>query len=186
MTISTLAITPLISLVAGVLILVMPRLLNYIVAIYLILGLSAYTLVQDYITHNWTNGIFAFVNTTLTAYALLMFVGVGNSLVDIGVGLWNWLHVPVRSTAPAAAEPGAVDWQSVLYFGPGESTASQAAERHIGRALPTRGAVEAPAPADDAVTEAAASTAGADGTSATVEPVPAARQELANERALGA
>ena len=31
-----------------------------------------------------------------------------------------------------------------------------------------------------------AATAGADGTSATVEPVPAARQELANERALGA
>jgi hypothetical protein len=37
MTISTLAITPLISLIAGVLILVMPRLLNYIVAIYLII-----------------------------------------------------------------------------------------------------------------------------------------------------
>lgn len=36
MTISTLALTPLISLIAGVLILVMPRLLNYIVAIYLI------------------------------------------------------------------------------------------------------------------------------------------------------
>jgi hypothetical protein len=36
MTISTLAITPLISLIAGVLILIMPRLLNYIVAIYLI------------------------------------------------------------------------------------------------------------------------------------------------------
>ncbi|MHA6644287.1 DUF3096 domain-containing protein [Mesorhizobium sp. A623] len=36
MTFSTLTLTPLISLVAGVLILVMPRLLNYIVAIYLI------------------------------------------------------------------------------------------------------------------------------------------------------
>jgi hypothetical protein len=36
MTISTLAITPLVSLIAGVLILVMPRLLNYIVAFYLI------------------------------------------------------------------------------------------------------------------------------------------------------
>lgn len=34
---SSLTITPLISLVAGILILVMPRLLNYIVAIYLIL-----------------------------------------------------------------------------------------------------------------------------------------------------
>lgn len=34
--ISTLAITPLVSLIAGVLILIMPRLLNYIVAFYLI------------------------------------------------------------------------------------------------------------------------------------------------------
>ena len=32
----TLALTPLISLIAGILILVIPRLLNYIVAIYLI------------------------------------------------------------------------------------------------------------------------------------------------------
>ena len=37
MVLSELAITPLISLIAGVLILVMPRLLNYIVALYLIL-----------------------------------------------------------------------------------------------------------------------------------------------------
>lgn len=33
---STIALTPLVSLIAGVLILVMPRLLNYIVAFYLI------------------------------------------------------------------------------------------------------------------------------------------------------
>ncbi len=32
----TLALTPLVSLIAGILILLMPRLLNYIVAIYLI------------------------------------------------------------------------------------------------------------------------------------------------------
>ncbi len=38
MTISALSLTPLISLIAGVLILVMPRLLNYIVAIYLIIA----------------------------------------------------------------------------------------------------------------------------------------------------
>jgi hypothetical protein len=36
MTLSMLALTPLAALIAGVLILVMPRLLNYIVAIYLI------------------------------------------------------------------------------------------------------------------------------------------------------
>ncbi|RFC66928.1 MULTISPECIES: DUF3096 domain-containing protein [Mesorhizobium] len=37
MVFSSIAITPLISLIAGILILVMPRLLNYIVAIYLII-----------------------------------------------------------------------------------------------------------------------------------------------------
>ena len=37
MDISTLPLTPLISLIAGVVILIMPRLLNYIVAIYLII-----------------------------------------------------------------------------------------------------------------------------------------------------
>jgi hypothetical protein len=36
MTLSMLVLTPLVSLIAGVLILVMPRLLNYIVALYLI------------------------------------------------------------------------------------------------------------------------------------------------------
>ena len=42
----TLSLAPIISLIAGILILVMPRLLNYIVAIYLIaigvIGLLAY------------------------------------------------------------------------------------------------------------------------------------------------
>lgn len=37
MTINVLALQPLVALVAGVLILVVPRMLNYIVAIYLIL-----------------------------------------------------------------------------------------------------------------------------------------------------
>ncbi|RLP26724.1 DUF3096 domain-containing protein [Mesorhizobium sp. YM1C-6-2] len=37
MDLSSLPLTPLISLIAGVVILIMPRLLNYIVAIYLII-----------------------------------------------------------------------------------------------------------------------------------------------------
>ena len=38
MTLTAVTLTPLISLIAGILILVMPRLLNYIVAIYLIVA----------------------------------------------------------------------------------------------------------------------------------------------------
>ena len=37
MDLSNVALTPLISLIAGIVILIMPRLLNYIVAIYLII-----------------------------------------------------------------------------------------------------------------------------------------------------
>ena len=37
MTVSTTAVAPLVSLIAGLLILIMPRLLNYIVAFYLII-----------------------------------------------------------------------------------------------------------------------------------------------------
>jgi len=37
MTVSMLTLTPLIALIAGILILIVPRLLNYIVAIYLII-----------------------------------------------------------------------------------------------------------------------------------------------------
>ncbi len=46
MSLTLVTITPLVALIAGVLILIMPRLLNYIVAIYLIvigvIGLAAY------------------------------------------------------------------------------------------------------------------------------------------------
>ncbi len=38
MTISAITLTPLISLIAGVLILIMPRLLNYIIALYRIVA----------------------------------------------------------------------------------------------------------------------------------------------------
>lgn len=109
----------------------------YIVAIYLILGLSAFTLSQDYLTNNWTNGLFAGVNTVLSAYALVMFVGIRNSLVDIWLGLWNWLHVPVKSS-PQEVVDTSVDWQSVLYFGPGESTPREAASSHLGRSIETK------------------------------------------------
>lgn len=109
----------------------------YIVAIYLILALSAYTLSQDYLTNNWTNGLFAGVNTVLSAYALVMFVGIRNSLVDIWLGLWNWLHVPVKDPGTAVVDTS-VDWQSVLYFGPGESTPKESASSHLGRSVETK------------------------------------------------
>jgi Protein of unknown function (DUF3096) len=50
MVITTANITPLVALVAGILILLMPRLLNYIVAVYLIIvGLTGLNAVHHFI-----------------------------------------------------------------------------------------------------------------------------------------
>jgi hypothetical protein len=50
MTFTTAHITPLVALVAGILILIMPRLLNYIVAIYLIIvGLAGLNSIHHFI-----------------------------------------------------------------------------------------------------------------------------------------
>jgi Protein of unknown function (DUF3096) len=50
MTITTAHITPLVALVAGILILIIPRLLNYIVALYLIIvGLAGLNAIHHFI-----------------------------------------------------------------------------------------------------------------------------------------
>jgi len=50
MVITTANITPLVALVAGILILLMPRLLNYIVAVYLIIvGLTGLNAIHQFI-----------------------------------------------------------------------------------------------------------------------------------------
>ena len=50
MTITTAHITPLVALIAGILILIMPRLLNYIVALYLIIiGLAGLNAIHHFI-----------------------------------------------------------------------------------------------------------------------------------------
>ena len=50
MTITTAHITPLVALLAGILILIMPRLLNYIVALYLIIiGLAGLNAIHHFI-----------------------------------------------------------------------------------------------------------------------------------------
>ena len=54
MVITAAHITPLVALIAGILILIMPRLLNYIVAIYLIfIGLVGLNSVHHFINWHW-------------------------------------------------------------------------------------------------------------------------------------
>lgn len=121
-----------------------------ILGAYLIAVFSFYTLGNDIRYSNVGNAIFAAFNGVLTTYAIVAFIGLRASIVDIVLGMVNWVRVPVKAkTAPAiesATGVGPVDWESVLYFGPGAS-ASGTGARGQGAAVtdrPPRGGDGAP------------------------------------------
>ncbi len=95
----------------------------FILAAYLIAIFAFVTLGNDVQSRNWTNGVFAAFNGVLTTYAIVAFIGVRNSLVDVVLGVWHWVRVPakprrVKRRTAAEAAPVTADWTSVLYFGP--------------------------------------------------------------------
>ncbi len=102
----------------------------YVLAAYLIAAFSFYTLANDITSHNWSNGVFAAFNGVLTIYAIIAFIGVRNSIVDVALGIAHWVRVPVAADRqmPESAEtlPVDPDWESVLYFGPDHVGASAA------------------------------------------------------------
>lgn len=106
----------------------------YVLAAYAIAAFSFYTLAGDLVAGRWSHAVFAGFNGVLTSYAIVAFMGLRNSLVDIWVGMLHWVRVPAtprrsrRSRAAAAAEPAQPDWQDVLYYGP-DHTASEASTR---------------------------------------------------------
>ncbi len=92
----------------------------YVLAAYLIALFSFWTLANDVREQNWSNGAFALVNGLLTTYAIVAYIGVRNSVVDVIAGAWQWIRVPVavKEPAPGATPVPADHWESVLYFGP--------------------------------------------------------------------
>jgi len=106
---------------------------TYLIAPLALIALCAWTAVRDVRLHQWDNLVFAGLNLVLSTYAMVAFVGVGSTVVDLLTHLRNWLYRPVypkkRSPgddrpAPAAlaenrttAPTGAIgDWASVLHY----------------------------------------------------------------------
>ncbi|KQW06772.1 glycosyltransferase [Leifsonia sp. Root4] len=94
----------------------------YVVVPYLIIAFSVLTFARDFYAQNWGNAVFAAFNALLAAYATWMYIGVRNSIVDVWLGILNWLYVDKKTKAPArtsfVADPNKpVDWSSILYHG---------------------------------------------------------------------
>jgi len=97
----------------------------YVVLPYLLVAWSIYTFKVAYEHDLWSNAIFAAINGVLGGYAIVAFIGIGDSLVDIWTNVVSWLYKPqgpkkMAARAPAETEPteaGVADWELVLYLG---------------------------------------------------------------------
>jgi cellulose synthase/poly-beta-1,6-N-acetylglucosamine synthase-like glycosyltransferase len=93
--------------------------LLYVIAPLLIVGFSLFTLWRDIAAHNWANAAFAGFNAFVSLWAILAYIGIGNTIVDTWRGLTNWLYVETSPKTPIAATAGeaTLDWRAVLYHG---------------------------------------------------------------------
>jgi cellulose synthase/poly-beta-1,6-N-acetylglucosamine synthase-like glycosyltransferase len=90
---------------------------------YVLVAFSAYTFDRAYRDHQWTSLAFAAINAVLGAYAIVAFIGIRDSLVDLWTNVVSWLYKPQRHKpaparrGPAPFEPGLSNWELVLYMG---------------------------------------------------------------------
>ena len=115
----------------------------YILAACGITVFAFVTLANDIKSQNWSNAVFAIFNGSLTVYAIVAFLGVRNSIVDVFLGMAHWVRVPARpktKKAPATAATGPVTagWTSVLYFGPDATEHIERAQIPVTQAPPPR------------------------------------------------
>lgn len=99
--------------------------LLYVVAPYVIVGFSALVAWRSYVDSSWGTLAFSAINTILASWAILANIGIRNSLVDIWIGLTDWMWVDATPSTPDHKVEAAADWRSALHNGhaaPGLST----------------------------------------------------------------
>lgn len=94
----------------------------YVVVPLLIVAYSLFTFWRDFVSENWVNAAFAALNALLAFYAIRAYIGLKNSVVDMVLGVLNWLYVsprkPREQPSPVIDKtPEEADWESILYHG---------------------------------------------------------------------
>ncbi|MFF5080771.1 EAL domain-containing protein [Actinoplanes sp. NPDC000266] len=97
---------------------------SYLILPLALIALCVYTVIRDIQLHHWNNLVFAGLNLILSLYAMVAFVGLGNTVVDLWTHLRDWLVRPVapkkgrrKKKAPKKTAAAAVgDWATVLHY----------------------------------------------------------------------
>ena len=103
--------------------------LLFVLLPYLLILLSTYTIFADYLGGRWVNLIYASINAVLATYAILAYVGLWNSIVDIFANIADFLYTTEKPAAhkPVAAAPNLLgqpvpEWELVLHYGTSDGT----------------------------------------------------------------
>ncbi|MDH6180247.1 cellulose synthase (UDP-forming) [Microbacteriaceae bacterium SG_E_30_P1] len=94
----------------------------YVIVPLLIVAFSVLTFVRDYAVGNWGNAAFAGINAVLALAAIVSYIGIGHSIVDLWFGAIRMLYVPDRRAG--AVSTGDLDWRAVLHYGADGATSS--------------------------------------------------------------
>lgn len=90
----------------------------YVVLPLVIVAFSVMTLLRSYHAGNWVNAGFAAVNAVLATWAIVVYIGLTNMLIDVWVGVRNWLLIEAPSSQRSSRESGQdFDWRAALYHG---------------------------------------------------------------------
>lgn len=99
--------------------------LLFVVMPYVFVVFSVLMFLHDFGQDRWVNAFFAGLNALLASFAIVSYIGVRNSIVDVVVNLLSWLYKPAHARRPArlrvrprratpSAEPAEVHWSEVL------------------------------------------------------------------------
>jgi cellulose synthase (UDP-forming) len=91
----------------------------FVLVPYALVALSAYTLYRDVPGHRWVNAVFAGLNLLLASYAIVAFLGLRHSIVDLWLNTVKHLYKPLPPP-PASRRPESLapaHWSMVLHNG---------------------------------------------------------------------
>lgn len=94
--------------------------LLYVVAPYVIVAFSVWVAWNSYLAQNWGTFAFSAFNAFCATWAIIANIGIRNSIVDVWIGLTDWMYVDVRSDAdasPPESDDAALDWRASLHEG---------------------------------------------------------------------
>ena len=101
--------------------------LLYVVFPYVIVAFSVFVAWHSFEDHAWGTLAFSSINAVLAMWAILAYIGIRNSIVDIWIGLtdWMWVDANRKNKKSSTTADGAIDWRAALHDGhaaPGAKT----------------------------------------------------------------